>query len=109
MEKPVAIALGREAVARRSSDPTVRRRVMAALIRRQKPEVKSGEAVANIFRGARPEAEPLGHHRQAATQFPIALFEMISHFAAFKCSEHRVGNSPPSHSLPFLQLMDLAA
>ena len=82
---------------------------MPDLIRSQKPEVESGEAVADIFRGASLEAEPLGHHRQTATQLPVALFEMISNFAAFKRGEHRVGDSPPSHPLPFLQLMDLAA
>jgi hypothetical protein len=79
------------------------------LVRGKKPEVKSGEAVANILRCARLKAEPFGHHRQASTQLPVALLEMISNFAAFKRSEHRVGNSPPGHSLPLLQLVDLAA
>jgi hypothetical protein len=78
------------------------------LVRGKKPEVKSGEAVANFLRCARSEAEPLGHHRQTATQLPVALFKMISNFAAFKRSEHRIGNSSPGHSLPLLQFVDFA-
>src|SRR6202043_4004481 len=89
--------------------PLRQRSVTSDLVRDEKPEVKSGEAVANFLRGARLEAEALGHHRQTATQPPVALFEMISNFAAFKCGKHRVGNSPPSHSLPLLQFVDFAA
>jgi hypothetical protein len=68
-----------------------------------------GKAVAGIFHCARLEAKPLGHHRQTATQFPVAFFDVVSDFATFKCCQPGIGNSPPSHRLPFLQLVDFAA
>src|SRR6266478_5637482 len=75
----------------------------------KKPEVEPGEAVADVFNRARLEAEPFGHHPQIETQFLVAVFDVVSNFAAFKRGEQRVGDPPPSHPLPFLQLTDLAA
>lgn len=74
----------------------------------KKSEFKLYENVADIFYRARLEAEPLGHHFQAATQFFVAHFNMVSNFAAFERSDRRVGYPPPSYPLPFLQLFYFA-
>jgi hypothetical protein len=81
----------------------------AALVLSKKPELRSGAVAADILLGASPEAEPLGHHPQTETQFPLALPDVVSNFAAFKCREQGIGDAPPSQRLPFLQLMDFAA
>ena len=75
----------------------------------KKPKLDLGKAIAGIFCRAGLEAKPFGRHRQAATQFGVALLDVVSDFAAFKCRQQGIGNSPPSHGLPLLQLMDLAA
>ena len=62
------------------------------------------EAVACIPHRARPAAETGGYHPQIVTQMFVALFDVVSNFAAFKIRNRPVGNSPPSHPLPFLQL-----
>jgi hypothetical protein len=66
------------------------------IVRSQKSELNFCEAVAHIFDRASLEAEPLGHHSQTAPQLFVALFDVISNFAAFECRDHWVGNSPPS-------------
>jgi hypothetical protein len=68
----------------------------------KKSELKACEAIADIFRCAILEPEPIGHHPQIATQLPVAFFDMVSDFAAFKCCEQGIGNPPPSYSLPIL-------
>jgi len=61
----------------------------------KKTEINSREAVADIFYCAGPEAKPLRHHRQIAAQLLVALFDVVSNFAAFKCSEQGIGNPSP--------------
>jgi hypothetical protein len=68
----------------------------------KKSELKACEAIADIFHCASLEAGPIGHHPQIATQLPVALFDMVPNFAAFKCCEQGIGNPPPSYSLPIL-------
>jgi hypothetical protein len=75
----------------------------------KKAKLELGKAVADLFHCARLEAKPLGHHRQTATQFPIAFLDVVSDFAAFKCCQQGIGNPAPGHRLPLLQLVDLAA
>jgi hypothetical protein len=41
---------------------------------------------------------------QAGARLSVALFDVVSNFAAFKRCGHWVGNSPPSYRLPFFQL-----
>jgi hypothetical protein len=79
------------------------------LLSTKKTEIKSCEAVANISHRARSPAEPVRHHFQIVTQMFVALFDVVSNFAAFKIRNRGVGNPPPSHPLPFLQLNYLAA
>jgi hypothetical protein len=55
------------------------------------------------------EAESVGYHPQIVTQVFVALFDVVSNFAAFKIRNRGVGNPPPSHPLPFCQLFYLAA
>ena len=75
----------------------------------EKPEFELGETITNFFRRAGPEAEPFGHHRQAAAQFRVALLEMIANFAALKRRDHGIGNPPPRDRLPVPQLSYFAA
>jgi hypothetical protein len=49
------------------------------------------------------------YHLQIVTQRFVALLDVVSNFAAFKICDHRVGNPPPGHPLPFLQLNYFAA
>jgi hypothetical protein len=73
-------------------------------LRSKKPEFKVCEAVSDIFHLVSLEAKSIGHHRQTATQLPVALFQVVSNFATFEWCNCRVGDPPPSHPLPFLQL-----
>jgi len=75
----------------------------------KKSEFNFCEAVTDIFHCTSLAAKPLGHHPQIVTQMFVALFEVVSNFAAFKFCDHRIGNPPPSHPLPFLQLNYFAA
>jgi hypothetical protein len=59
------------------------------------------ETVTDIFHGASLEAEPLGPHPHIVTQLFVALFDVVSIFAAFKLCDR--------HPLPFHQLFYLAA
>ena len=74
----------------------------------QQSEFNFCETVTDIHR-ARLSAEPVGHYPQIITQVFVALFDVVSNFAAFKIGNRRVGNPPPSHPLPFRQLSNLAA
>jgi len=74
----------------------------------QKSEIELGEAVAGVFHRASLEAEPLGNHSQIATQLRVAFPDVISNLAALKRRQQRVGNAPPSHPLPLLQLIYFA-
>jgi hypothetical protein len=71
----------------------------------EKSEINFCEAVAEIFHCASLETKSLGHHSQIIMQFIVALFDVVSNFAAFKGRYRWVGNPPPSHRLPVLQLM----
>jgi len=73
-------------------------------LRSKKPEFKVCEAVSDIFHLVSLEAKSIGHHRQTATQLPVALFQVVSNFATFEWCNCRVGDPPPSHRLPFFQL-----
>jgi hypothetical protein len=75
----------------------------------KKSKLDVREAVADILCGADLEAEPIGHHPQTAPQLRVALFDMVSNFAAFKCREQGVGDPSPGYRLPIPQLMYLAA
>ena len=75
----------------------------------EQPELELGQAVADLFHGAGPEAKPLGHHRQAAPQLGFAFPDVVSHFAALERRHQRVGDPLPGQCLPPLQLVDLAA
>jgi hypothetical protein len=81
---------------------------MRKLLSTKKTEIKFCEAVADIFHCASLAAEPLGHHPQIIAQLFIALFDVVSNFAALKFCDERVGDPPPSHPLPFLQLIYFA-
>jgi hypothetical protein len=70
----------------------------------KKSELKACEAIADIFDGARPEAKPLGHYLQAATQLHVTFLDMVSNFSTLEWCNHRVGNPTPGYPLPFLQL-----
>ena len=53
--------------------------------------------------------EAFRYHLQIVTQRFVALFDVVSNFAAFKICDQRVRNPPPGHPLPFLQLNYFAA
>jgi hypothetical protein len=80
-----------------------------AIVLGQKSEIIFCEADADIFHCASLETKSLGHHPQIIMQFSVALFDMVSNFAAFKGCCRWVGNPPPSHRLPVLQLMYFTA
>ena len=75
---------------------------MRKLLSKKQPEFNFCEAVTDVFHGASLEVEPLGHHPQMVTQCFVALFDVVSNFAAFKIRNRGVGNPSPSHPLPFL-------
>ena len=75
----------------------------------EKSEFKFCKAVAGLFHRAGLGAEPIRHHRQITTQFPITLFDMVSNFAAFEYCEKGIGNPSPSRGLPIPQLMNFAS
>jgi hypothetical protein len=75
----------------------------------KKSKINLCEAIAHVCHQASLKAEPLGHHPQIVAQFIVALFDVVSNFAAFKWGGQWVRNPPPSYSLPFLQLMYFAA
>src|ERR1700693_4206968 len=79
------------------------------LLSKQKSEIKFCEAVADILHRPRLAEEPVGYHPQIVAQMFVALFDVVSNFAAFKIRNRGVGNPPPSHPLPFLQLNYFAA
>ena len=54
-------------------------------------------------------AQTFRYHPEIVTQRFVALLDVVSNFAAFKIRDQRVGNPPPSHPLPFLQLKYFAA
>jgi hypothetical protein len=83
-------------------------RLRNKLLSTKKMGIEFCEAVACIPH-ASLAAEPVGYHPQIVTQMFVALFDVVSNFAAFKIRNRSVGNSPPSHPLPFLQLNYLAA
>jgi hypothetical protein len=66
------------------------------------------KTVSSIFHGAGLALEMFRHQPQIVTKRFIALFEVVSNFAAFKRCSRSVRNPLPSHPLPFLQLTDLA-
>ena len=66
------------------------------------------ETVTDIH-GANLASEPLRHHSQTVTQRFVALFDVVSNFAAFELCDRGVGYPPPGHPLPFRQLFYLAA
>ena len=66
-------------------------------------------ASAALSWAATLEAVPLGDHPQVVTQLFVALFDVVSNFAAFKIRNRGVGNPPPSYPLPFCQLLYLVA
>ena len=66
------------------------------------------KTVSSIFHGAGLASEMFRHQPQIVTKRFIALFEVVSNFAAFKRCSRSVRNPSPSHPLPFLQLTDLA-
>jgi hypothetical protein len=70
----------------------------------KKAKLELYEDVARIFHLAGLEAEPIGHHLQTATQFPVAFFHVFSYFATFEWCNRRISDPPPSYPLPFLQL-----
>ena len=74
----------------------------------EKSEFKFCKAVAGLFHRAGLGAEPIRHHRQIATQFPVTLFDMVSNFAAFEYRENGIGNPSPSRGLPISQLVNFA-
>lgn len=82
---------------------------MRKLLGEKQSELNFCEAVTDVFHGASLEAKPLGHHPQMITQRFVALFDVVSNLATFKICDQQVGNPPPSHPLPFLQLNYLAA
>jgi len=73
----------------------------------QKPKLKFCGAVPDI-RGARA-LKPLRHQLQIKAQLFVALFYVVSNFAALKIRDQRIGDPSPSHPLPFLQLNYFAA
>ncbi len=75
----------------------------------KKPELKACEANADIFHCASLKAELIRHHPQTPTQLLVALSDMVSNFAAFKCREQGIGNPPPGYSLHVLELLYFAA
>jgi hypothetical protein len=79
------------------------------LLSKEQSEFYLCKAVTDIFHGASLEAVPLRHHTQIVTQRFIALFDVVSNFAAFKLCDRGIGNPPPSYPLPFHQLIYLAA
>ena len=82
---------------------------MRKFLGKKQSEFNLCEAVTNIFHGASLESESFRHHPQIITQLFVTLFDAISDFAAFKIGDQRVGNPPPGHPLPFLQLKYFAA
>jgi hypothetical protein len=66
------------------------------------------EAAAEIFHGASLALKMLRHRSQIVAQHFIALFDVVSNFAAFKLGGRGIGDPPPSHPLPFHQLTYLA-
>jgi hypothetical protein len=46
------------------------------------------------LRGPEYGAVPFGHQTQIVPQLFVALFDVVSNFAAFECREHWVGNPP---------------
>jgi hypothetical protein len=75
----------------------------------EKSEINFCEAVADILHCASLEPKSLGHHPQIIMEFNVALFDVVSNFAAFKGCYRWVGNPPPSYRLPVLQLMYFTA
>lgn len=82
---------------------------MRKLLCEKQSELIFCEPVADIFHCASLETEPLGHNPQIATQLFVALFDVVSNFAAFKLCNGGVGDPAPGHPLPFRQLVYLAA
>jgi hypothetical protein len=62
---------------------------MGKLLSTKKTKINFCEAVADIFHCASLEAQPLGHHPQIIAQLFIALFDVVSNFAALKFCDER--------------------
>ena len=75
---------------------------------RKNPKTDICETVAGIFHGLRLALEMFRHQPQIVTKRLVALFDVVSNFAAFKRRNRSVRDPSPSHPLPFLQLTNLA-